>query len=201
MAGDEERPAAAVRSARERIMALRAPSMDEGLGLEALTGKACSCRKPKGIEFFRIRPGEDWTLQLCLYVEKAGDAIPDGFYAIAPPLAKYLPGAKMYDLRYGITKNGAAFLLPIPWPTPGLNDRHRQSLLRAAKAAETAWIRIEWNKATGSYDEFTAMGDFGDPVWPDTAIPDVDTALEISFADKIVDDENDPVVRRALGLE
>jgi len=94
MAGDEERPAVAVRSARERIMALRAPSMDEGLGLEALTGKACSCRKPKGIEFFRIRPGEDWTLQLCLYVEKAGDAIPDGFYAIAPPLAKYLPAQR-----------------------------------------------------------------------------------------------------------
>ena len=62
--------------------------------------------------------------------------------------------------------------------------------------AKNEWIRVAANMNLGGYEPFHAIGDFGDPEWPDLEFAKI---LEIAFRDRFVTDLNHPVLQRLRG--
>ena len=173
---------------------------DDGGDLDRLVSVPVTCRRPKALEFFRTRPGPEWTAGLLMHRPKV-DGMGGDWYAVDRSIAPHLGGqVRPFDLRLAVNRAGAVLVIPIP-RGDGTRDSLRSSLLKAMTEAERQWVRIEWNGAAGGYSMYEAQGDLPDPVWPDTAIPTMGAAVEAAFSGYIVADEEHPIIRRARGLE
>jgi hypothetical protein len=74
-------------------------------------------------------------------------------------------------------------------------DWHRS----AAEAAEKAidhWVRITANMSSGAYDIDLAVGNLGEPKWPELSMLEI---LRIAFKDRLIDDYDHAVIRRLRG--
>lgn len=173
---------------------------DSGDDFDRLVSVPVTCRRPKALEYFRVRPGPEWMASVLLFREKR-DGIGGDYFAVNPSIAHHLGGqARPFDLRLAINRAGALLLVPIP-RGDGTRDTLRSSLLAAIAEAERGWCRIEWDGPSGGWRLFRAEGDLGEPTWPDTAIPDIGAAIETALSGHFVSDEEHPAVRRARGLE
>lgn len=179
---------------------------DPGLSLDVQASVPVACRRTKKLEYFRIRPGDEWTATLYLYQEKLGDGIPGDFCVVLPypDLIHALAGeAKLHTLRLAVNRGGAVILFPVPGGTDTGGLKRRAALLRATNDAVERWVRVEWDTGANGYLHYTAQGDLGDPLWPaETAIPNMDAALKLAFTDEcVIRSADHPAIRRALGLE
>lgn len=199
-------PQATTAGAADWLAAAKLAPDDPGLALDIQASAPVSCRRTKKLEYFRTRPGEEWTATFYLYQEKLGDGIPGDACIVLPypELIHALAGeAKLTTLRLAVNRGGAVILFPIPSGADTGGAKRRAQLLRATNDAEENWVRVEWDANASGFLHHRAAGDLGDPLWPpETAIPNMDAALKLAFTDDcVIRDADHPKIRRALGLE
>jgi hypothetical protein len=174
---------------------------DDGGAIDRRIGMPCPCRKTKKGEFFRARPGPEWTRYYFLYQMQEGEEIASDFYLVHPSVAGLLEGAATpCEIRYCINRNGAPFLFPIK-KGENTRDYYKNTLQAALTLAESKWLRIKWEKALGGYSIFVAQEDLGEPGWPDETIPDMKAAIDLCFRDHYIKDENHPAILRFRGIK
>ena len=151
-------------------------------------------RKPNRQEFVRVRPGEDHKIETWLLEIKDDRDL----FLVDPEVALSLPGeVAPYTLHTAINRQGNLFLWPTRLPSEDgrLMAWHRTAA-EAAKRAETNWIRMAANMSAGYYDTWQALGDLGEPSWPEE---NFEALLKIAFADSFIRDFNHPILQRLRG--
>jgi hypothetical protein len=88
----------------------------------------------------------------------------------------------------------------ILWPVPILGDSTLASWRSARTAftlAQSQWVQIVWASERGDYQVEIAEDMDKEPVWPDKKLSEL---LKIAFADRLIDNEDHPYVRRLRGI-
>ena len=164
------------------------------IGVERVV-TAIPVRKPHRQSFIRTHPLPE--MQIDTYVIYLDDD--KGTYLVAPnmqsPLAAEIIAKKLITT---ITRDGGLSLWPIRLPDEnGRLDEWNCSALQAAEMAQGRWIRICSNMQLGSYEVFQAGAEFPDPEWPELSLNQL---LRIAFEGRIINSDDNPVVRRLRGL-
>ena len=152
-------------------------------------------RKPLKSEFVRVNPSSEYRMLGAIIEDKEARET----YLIVPTVAAALPGdTTIRELRVAITRQGTAFLWPVPVPSEdGRDNTWSMSQREAADRAEKHWVRMVSNMSLGAYDVFEAQGDLPDPVWPEHSLKKL---LSIAFGNgKLVDREDHPLVQQLMG--
>ncbi|MCZ6638310.1 MAG: hypothetical protein O7C66_08975 [Alphaproteobacteria bacterium] len=152
-------------------------------------------RKPLKSEFVRVNPAPEYRMLVAIIEDKDARET----YLVVPVVAAVLPGdTTIRELRVAMTRQGTAFLWPVPVPSEdGRDNAWNLSQREAADRAEKHWVRVVSNMALGAYDVFEAQGDLPDPVWPEHPFQKL---LSIAFGNgKLVDREDHPLVQRLMG--
>jgi len=151
-------------------------------------------RKPDNQWFFRVRGGD---YRAAVFVLEDNDSRKEN-YIVLPGIAPDIEAEIMRKtLHLAINRRGDLFLLPLKMPGPdGRTDRWQESMGQAIEMAETAWVRVKGNMGMSCYDIFQANGNLPDPQWPDMSFEDI---FRIAVRDKIIDDENHPLLRSLRG--
>ena len=151
-------------------------------------------QKPSKQSFFRVHRSLDMRLDVCIITLESENET----YLVTPQMAAKLPGeTKAVRLLACIARHGGVFLWPLLLPPVSGRDSNWSITARsAAVLAETKWVRLQSNRASGSYD-VTTSAHIPDPVWPDVEFRDL---LKIAFGgDRIIDREDHPVILQLLG--
>jgi hypothetical protein len=153
-------------------------------------------RPPKRDEFFRVRPGEDFTLDVLIYVRE--HEMDKERYIIAPNLQAELPDVgRVHRLFTCLSRRGVCFLWPAPLPAAsGAGRSWHSSALEAAEEAKKTWLRLESDKDAGGYNRVRATADFGEPAWRDVPFAEL---LKIAFRDRLIDSVFHDVLRELRG--
>lgn len=120
-------------------------------------------------------------------------------YIVVPALAATLGEqlAVRKSLVLCITRQGALFLWPIRLPdSAGRNDEWSKTALAAAENARIRWTRIATEMSVRGYIVSEPMVEIPDPVWPDLIMAE---CMRLAFKDRIIRDENHPIIQRILG--
>ena len=97
-------------------------------------------------------------------------------------------------LVLAVDRKGNVFLWPLK-----ISERESEwytSARRAAEMARNEWLRVSANMAIGAYDCGIARSQDAEPVWPDDSYNDI---LKIAFRDRIVSDDDHPVLKELRG--
>ena len=152
--------------------------------------------KPGAMAWFRCNPDPSFRADMLIYTPKE-DQNPKT-YLVHPRLRSLASSVIVPVTLYTLIERSAAMRI---WPVrlPG-SDSWRSEWWtasdRAAKAAETKWVQIEANRAANTYNVNVAKADLGEPVWPKATFQEM---LAIGFADHIIQDPNDPILKRLRG--
>lgn len=150
--------------------------------------------RPSKEKFFRAHPDDAMTIEVViLELKDLGET-----YVVAPEAADILGSlVRRVRLYLAVDRAGNPMLIPVPLPdADGNQNKWHASLEQAIGHAKKTWIRISANKSLGSYDVHQAMGQLAQPTWPELTL---DELVEIAFRDRIVLDENHPIVQTVLG--
>jgi hypothetical protein len=150
--------------------------------------------RPSKEKFFRVHPDLEMTIEVViLELKDLGET-----YVVAPDVADILGSlVRRVRLYLAVDRSANPMLIPVPLPdSDGNQNKWHASLEQALVHAKKDWIRISANKSLGSYDVHQAIGRLADPVWPEL---NLDQLVEIAFRDRIVFDENHPIVHTVLG--
>jgi len=151
------------------------------------------CRKPNRQEFIRTRSGDEWRLD-CMLLEDQGTR--DNFIVdsnLHDDLAQDCFPAR---LVLAITRSNDLFLWRLKLSLDGRTNNWNDSMLAAAKLAETKWVRIVSNLPAGFYDIHEADGINVEPQWPDLEFNEI---LRICFKDHIINSLDHPILKRLRG--
>jgi hypothetical protein len=183
------------------INSLRLPTtFEQGIITKKLVN-TIPIRKPRpGLDFFRIRPEPEWTFQTFLLDLKEGE---EEKYLVHPELVSEVivtGKLKPVTIFTGITFTGQVlFLSDIPHPDiDGKDNGYNRSRRIAYEIAKFKWIKIQTNKALGSYDIMEAVSDFPEPVWPEDPAT-MNITLEIAFKHNLIESYDHPVLKRLRG--
>jgi hypothetical protein len=152
--------------------------------------------KPANNVYFRTG-GEQLTLQHAAVVRDDDGARKATYFITAdmqghPRLA---PRLRFVDITLTCTWPGDGILL---WPVPCSTDFPAwKSERKAAELARTHWTQLVWNTERADHDVEIAENMDKDPVWPKESFSEL---LKLGFADRIVDNEDHPFVRRLRGI-
>jgi hypothetical protein len=176
------------------------PTFEQGITAKKLV-TTIPVRKPKsGLEFFRIRPEEDWTFLSYFLDLKEGEE--EKYMVITKLLEEVSSTGKLKPVKIftGMTFTGQVFFLSdIPLPdSNGKDNEYNRSRRLAYHHATTKWIKIQANMALGAYDIIEAKSQLPEPVWPEEPVSMIN-ALEIAFKDKLIDSYDHPVLKRLRG--
>jgi hypothetical protein len=86
------------------------------------------------------------------------------------------------------------------WPVPAKTERDFpvwEASRKAAEMAKTDWVQMVWSEVHRDYIIESAEGEIPEPVWPACTMTDL---LIQGFADRVIDSEEHPYVRRLRGL-
>jgi hypothetical protein len=157
---------------------------------------AVPVRKPKRDEFFRVRAGEDFTMD-ALVVEREDD-LDREIYVVVPAVADaVLEVARRVRLFTCISKRGTVFLWPAKLPgESGSGQRWAETGLKIAGHAETLWVRMWGDRSLGGYTMIKAKGNLEEPKWPDKTFREL---LRIAFEGRIIDRPDHPLIRELNG--
>lgn len=157
---------------------------------------AVPVRRPKKDEFFRVHPGEDFTMD-ALVVERDDD-LDRSVYIVVPACADAVfEVARKVRLFTCISKRGGTvFLWPAKLPLEGSGNRYSETALKIARSAQALWVRMYGNRSLGGYEMVVARGNLDEPKWPDKTFREL---LRIAFEDRIIDRPGHPVIRELLG--
>ena len=155
-------------------------------------------RKPGNVDFFRVHPSPDYTINLGLIT--LGKRQED-VYAIAPLMtACFKPtDYQVCSLSLYTNREGDLFFWPIKLPRDGGEwNSWPRSATECAQKAKTTWIRIVANQKLAVYEYHVAEGKFPEPEWPAHSLRDL---LEIVFSrDRLVNNPNHEVILKLRGL-
>lgn len=152
-------------------------------------------RKPSKDEFFRVRPGPDWNVNVMLLdLKREGES-----YLMSSETMHVLPDIERpVTLYLAVDRRGNPFLIPVPLPThDGKLNLWHQSLAEAVKLAQTNWVRCSANLTAGCYDVFKAQVQLPEPEWPEM---DLAKLVEIAFRGRVITSPDHPVIQQLLGL-
>jgi hypothetical protein len=153
-------------------------------------------RKPSLREFFRVHPSLDFVLDCYVFEREQG--FERQSWWVAPSLRdELMQDIKLVRLFTCITKRGVVFLWPARLPgADGGGNRWYETGLEAADIAKTAWVRMVASKDLGGYEILKALGDLGDPTWPDRSLREL---IEIGFKGRVIDRPDHDVIRELQG--
>ncbi len=152
------------------------------------------CRKPNRYDFVRVHPGEGYRMETIIFEDKMNRDV----YLVDPELREELANESFAAcLLTAITKQGNVFLWQVRLPgEDGRSNSWNDSALAASRIAERSWVRMSANMSAGSYDTHEAVGDLGEPNWPDSSFQEL---LRICFKDRFIQDRDHPVLRELRG--
>jgi hypothetical protein len=157
---------------------------------------AVPVRKPKKDEFFRVHPGEAYTMD-ALVVERDDD-LDHEIYIVTPACADaVLDVARKVRLFTCISKRGTVFLWPTKLPVEANSGRrYSETALKIAQDAKTLWVRMWGDRNLGGYSMVRARGHLEEPKWPDKTFREL---LRIAFESRIIDRPDHPYIRELNG--
>lgn len=150
-------------------------------------------RRPNSQIYFQAHPNLEVTVDVLEWKEE------NTLYLVnQEKLGELFEQTKRVILYVCISSKGDSFLYPVPQPDErGRWNPWHASASRAVAESKKHWVRIQPNRGIQGYDVLVAEGNLAPPEWPDLDIPHY---LSIAFEDKIIDDENHPVVKQLRGL-
>jgi hypothetical protein len=158
--------------------------------------------KPHSQEYVRVHPDEGFRYCAPLIALKEEK---DARYLIHPSFLKWVTASERIQFRFEmlylyVTRAGKVAF----WPVKVRTGRENSWLTSADAAAEHAkkkWVCIISNQKRGRYDVFEAKGDFPDPDWLEiTQGKTLFQLLAIAFKEKLIMNENHPLIQKLLGL-
>ncbi len=160
---------------------------------------AIKVRKPvSNKEWFRIHPGQDYTLSASLYLRESPESTTPEQWLVPKPLRSCFNEKALTPvvLRLVVTSVDTLFLWGVKQPRKGLRDNYHRALEQIVASAETNWTMVEWNNVNRVYDFFSAPDDLGDPQFPDLTMQDL---LRLGFNGRAIDHPEHPVVLEHQG--
>ena len=187
-------PVAPATSAGFDLNALRLPAnYSTGYAVKRVLNRV-PVSKPEPSKFFRVREGEEWTLDAFIYIDKDANETYIVHPAVQPCLGNLARPVKIYT---AIDRNNNPFLIPVVLPgEDGKWNSWHQSLSGAVSAAMENWVRMAFNKSINAYDINMAIGPIPDPEWPEASIEEL---IKVAFEGKIINQPNHPVIRALEG--
>jgi hypothetical protein len=153
-------------------------------------------RKPDKAWFVRVHPSIDYSIDTCVIELKEDRET----YLVSQELWSDLVGEATFSPRAlfsAMNKQGVLFVWPIRLPgTDGKLDEWSRTALEAAKMAKDQWCRVTANMSLGAYEVHYAIGELGEPDWPEIPFKDI---LRITFKDRFITSLDHPVLRKLRG--
>lgn len=151
-------------------------------------------RKPVKQSFVRVRPGSEWRLDSYVLEDQQTRTLYVVKRDIWPDVGEH---ARPVTLVTAIDRSGTLFLWPLKLPGPdGRTNPWNDSAIAAAKAAETAWVRVTSNMEVGTYEVFQALADLGQPDWPEISFSEI---VSLAFQHATISSPDHPILRRLRG--
>jgi hypothetical protein len=196
MAAPAEAPAPAhhVSGIFHDLEALKIQQHEAGLAGSTEVLMRVPVRKPQRDEYFRVRPGDEFTT--VLYEDRVARVN----YFITPamlPLLRAVSNVSVVTLVPFITRQKMLGIFPLKLATDAIGDNGWQTTaMAAAQLAKTKWVRMQADMALSGYRIFSAEGQLSEPEWPDTPFNEL---LDIAFKDYVIASEDHPVLNRIMG--
>jgi hypothetical protein len=154
-------------------------------------------RRPGKQEWFRVHPDDGYRLDAMAYTRENGLDRED--YLLTPAVA-----VELLDVSHPVrvftcmSRRGVVFLWParLPAEHAGAGRDWHVSALKIADDATNQWVRMVGNKDRGAYDMHKALGDLGEPTWPDKPFKDL---LRLAFKDRLIDTPHHEALRELRG--
>lgn len=157
---------------------------------------AVPVRKPKRDEFFRVHPGEDYTMD-ALVVERDDDLDHETYIVTPSCVDAVFEVARRVRLFTCISKRGTVFLWPAKLPVEANSGRrYSETALKIAQEAKTLWVRMWGDRNLGAYMMVRAKANLEEPKWPDKTFREL---LRVAFENQIIDRPDHPVIRELNG--
>jgi hypothetical protein len=119
--------------------------------------------------------------------------------AMIPVLAGETKLVKLYVCQY---QNGTVFLCPVPQPgEDGKWFQWHKSLAEVMVEAEKHWVRAIPNMTAGGYDMVVPSRVLLEPQVKSSEKLPIEELIKLAFKDKIIEDEEHPVVKMLLGRD
>ena len=153
-------------------------------------------RKPNKHEFVRVRAGGEWRFETGCFIEKETRET----YLVTPELWPAMPGDVTPTAQgVAISRNSPVpFLWPLVLPSSdGRPNRWHESGIRAARLAESQWVRSVADMAAGSYVPFVAAAKLPEPEWPSDLT--MDDLIRLAFQARFIRDMSHPCLQRLRG--
>lgn len=150
--------------------------------------------KPSKQHFFRVHKKLEYPAYILDWEDEKVS------YLLTPKIAELVPNQVRYKILYvAIYETGSPFLLSVIQPdSEGRWNNWHQSLSEAATLAKKQWIRLEADMTTQGYNIIHAIGNYGEPDWPEMTI---EQYLEIAFKNTQIKDENHPRIKELFGQQ
>lgn len=157
-------------------------------------------RRPKPSQWFRVRPGEEWTFDAFLYRPEDDSEQP------LLVMQRYQPELLQQNLCqpvrfYMLMIYGSNTLILSEVGLPDGEGKHNswhESRMQHYEKAKERWIKISANRSLGSYELWLPEGNLAEPEWPDEPASMI-KALELAFKDHVIDADDHPVLNRLRG--
>lgn len=156
-------------------------------------------RKPRRHDFFRVHPDPGYCLDTLVLIRE--DGIDREAFLISPGLqAELVDACQHVRIFTCITKRGSVFLwvarLPGDGASGGGGRAWHTSALEIAEEAKKQWVRMQGDRDQGSYVMHRALGDLGEPVWPNKTFKEL---LKLAFKERFIDTPHHDVIRELNG--
>jgi hypothetical protein len=176
------------------LQALRLTPDEAGqIGTEEVLAHV-SVRRPNNNEFVRVNPDPAMSLATSIFVDLERET-----YFVAPSARSVLvAGVKAMLLVPAVNQRGLFFI----WPSAlgdgsGRRNAWHETAREAMELAKREWVKLVSDMAGGCYRVYRAKGELQKPVFPEKSLEEL---LRIAFRGRVIDSEDHPVVRQALGL-
>ena len=177
------------------LESIRAASRDD-IGVERVT-LTIPVRRPGRAEFFRVHPDPEFSIDWFV-LEREDDLEREVYWITAEYRTALLDELKPVRIFSCVNKRGTVFLWPAKLPGSSSSGRRwSESALEIADQAKTLWVKMHGVRDLGAYEMFRALGDLGEPQWPDKKFSDL---LKLAFkGDRLIDSLEHPVLRELSG--
>ena len=152
-------------------------------------------RKPGKQDFVRVHPGESYRI-LSALIELRDER---ETYLVLPRVVSELSDGEFFFSTLYLCMNRQKVLSIWRVKVPdGRQNNWQVSEADAAERAMKTWIRLTANMNLGAYEIVEAVGNFGEPEWPDLSFMEI---LKIAFKGRVIEGPDHPVVKKLRGWE
>jgi hypothetical protein len=167
---------------------------NETLGVQKILTRV-PVRKPNKSNFIRVRPDEDYRMDIGIVELKEEQET----YLVTPAM---MPEPGIYELVVParlvtyITRQGVLALWPLKLEKDGKLNPWHESALEAARLAEKQWVSVRADMSLGAYQIFLATAELPEPEWPEHAFSEL---VRLGFKGLIVDAPDHPLIKQLTG--